>query len=47
MEQELVLKDTFHFLAFNEDKKHDSTSRRLRDWLLDEFQPLLESLRNQ
>ncbi|MNW02197.1 hypothetical protein D3C71_1979470 [compost metagenome] len=42
VEQQLVLKDTFHFLAFNEDKEHDSSCRRLRDWLLQEFQPLLE-----
>ncbi|MBO9552812.1 LysR family transcriptional regulator [Pseudomonas sp.] len=45
VEQELVLKDTFHFLAFNEEKEHDSSCRRLREWLLQEFQPLLEQLR--
>jgi len=43
VEQQLVLKDTFHFLAFNEDKEHDASCRRLRDWLLVEFQPLLEA----
>lgn len=47
VEEELVLKDTFHFLAFNEDKDHDSSCCRLRDWLLAEFQPLLESLRTR
>lgn len=46
VEQQLVLKDTFHFLAFNDDKEHDSSCRRLREWLLDEFEPLLEDLRH-
>jgi len=44
VQEELVLKDTFHFLAFNEDKEHEPSCLRLRDWLLEEFQPLLESL---
>jgi LysR family glycine cleavage system transcriptional activator len=35
---ELVLKDTFHYLAFNEEKEHDSSCRRLRDWLLGQYQ---------
>ncbi|MCK2110300.1 MULTISPECIES: hypothetical protein [Pseudomonas] len=44
VQEELVLKDTFHFLAFNEDKENEPSCLRLRDWLLEEFQPLLDSL---
>ncbi|MDR0210741.1 MAG: LysR family transcriptional regulator [Pseudomonas putida] len=38
--QQVVLKDTFHYLSFNEDKEHDSSCRRLRDWLLSQYEPL-------
>ncbi|MNN34968.1 DNA-binding transcriptional activator GcvA [compost metagenome] len=34
VEQELVLKDTLHYLTFNEDKEDDEACCRLRDWLL-------------
>lgn len=34
VEQEMVLKDTRHYLAFNEDKEDDEACCRLRDWLL-------------
>ncbi|MBK4997742.1 LysR family transcriptional regulator [Pseudomonas sp. S31] len=44
--EQLVLKDTFHFLAFNDDKEHDSSCRRLREWLLEQFAPLLAELRH-
>ncbi|MNP41093.1 hypothetical protein D3C76_1347740 [compost metagenome] len=34
VEQELLLKDTLHYLTFNEDKEDDDACCRLRDWLL-------------
>ncbi|MNP85057.1 DNA-binding transcriptional activator GcvA [compost metagenome] len=34
VEQEMVLKDARHYLAFNEDKENDEACCRLRDWLL-------------
>lgn len=37
VEQELVLHDTHHYLAFNEDKEDDDACCRLRDWLTAQF----------
>lgn len=37
VEQELVLKDSLHYLTFNEDKEDDDACRRLRDWLLEQI----------
>ncbi|MNG41268.1 DNA-binding transcriptional activator GcvA [compost metagenome] len=31
---ELVLKDSQHYLTFNEDKEDDEACCRLRDWLI-------------
>ncbi|MCY1265601.1 Glycine cleavage system transcriptional activator [compost metagenome] len=37
VEQEMVLKDSLHYLTFNEDKEDDEACCRLRDWLLAQF----------
>lgn len=35
--EQLVLKDTFHYLAVSEDKEQDASCRHLRDWLLAQY----------
>ncbi|MNH35654.1 DNA-binding transcriptional activator GcvA [compost metagenome] len=35
--QELVHKDSQHFLTFNEQKKDDGACCRMRDWILSKF----------
>ncbi|MCY1309608.1 putative choline sulfate-utilization transcription factor [compost metagenome] len=37
VDQEMVLKDSLHYLTFNEDKESDEACCRLRDWLLGQF----------
>ena len=37
VEQELVHKDSLHYLTFNEDKEDDEACCRLRDWLIAQF----------